>query len=135
MHAVAVVIAEASLFTGALVIMVLWLGQGAAIGQSPTGPGKANTAAAADTASLPRTPWGDPDLQGIWSPGYYLTPLERPIEYAGRQFLTDDEVIALEKEQAENRGRDTRLDPGSREDLEGAYNDVFSGRGIKVIRT
>ena len=26
----------------------------------------------------PRTAWGDPDLTGIWSPGYTLTPLERP---------------------------------------------------------
>ena len=27
----------------------------------------------------PRTPWGDPDLQGIWI-GSTLTPLERPSE-------------------------------------------------------
>src|SRR5262245_28045975 len=81
------------------------------------------------------TPWGHPDLQGIWSPGYYLTPLERPDVYGGREFLTDDEVATLEKEQAENKGRDTRLEAGSREDLEGAYNDAFSGRGTKVVRT
>ena len=30
----------------------------------------------------PRTPWGDPDLQGIWV-GSTLTPLERPSEYRG----------------------------------------------------
>ena len=81
------------------------------------------------------TPWGHPDLEGIWSPGYYFTPLERPDQYGGREFLTDDEVAILEKEQVENKGRDTRLEAGSREDLEGAYNDVFTGRGTKVIRT
>ena len=43
----------------------------------------------------PRTPWGDPDLQGIWV-GSTLTPLERPSEYRGREFLTEEEVAALE---------------------------------------
>jgi len=45
----------------------------------------------------PRTPWGDPDLQGIWV-GSTLTPLERPAEYQGRLFLTEEEVTALETE-------------------------------------
>ena len=44
---------------------------------------------------VPRTPWGDPDLQGIWV-GSTLTPLERPPEYRGREFLTEEEVEALE---------------------------------------
>ena len=42
-----------------------------------------------------RTPWGDPDLQGIWV-GSTLTPLERPERYEGREFLTEEEVAALE---------------------------------------
>ena len=46
----------------------------------------------AQSADLPRTPWGKPDLQGIWGAGYILTPLERPDEYEGREFLTDEEV-------------------------------------------
>ena len=45
--------------------------------------------------SVPRTPWGDPDLQGIWVAST-LTPLERPSEYQGREFLTDGEITALE---------------------------------------
>ena len=44
---------------------------------------------------VPTTPWGDPDLQGIWV-GSTLTPLERPPEYEGREFLTEAEVAALE---------------------------------------
>ena len=50
---------------------------------------------ATSTWRAPRTPWGDPDLQGIWV-GSTLTPLERPSEYQGRQFLTEEEVAALE---------------------------------------
>ena len=44
---------------------------------------------------LPTTPWGDPDLRGVWV-GSTLTPLERPSEYEGRQHLTEEEVAALE---------------------------------------
>src|SRR6266542_3525176 len=43
----------------------------------------------------PRTPWGDPDLQGVWD-YRTITPLERPQNMAGRQFLTDEEVHQLE---------------------------------------
>ena len=38
-----------------------------------------------------KTPWGDPDLQGIWS-NPYVTPLERPKEFGTRQFLTKEEI-------------------------------------------
>ena len=51
--------------------------------------------ATASAQEAPRTPWGDPDLQGIWV-GSTLTPLERLPEHEGREFLTDAEVRALE---------------------------------------
>ena len=49
---------------------------------------------------VPRTPDGHPDLQGFWS-NNSATPLERPKELAGRQFLTDQEVAAFKKKAAE----------------------------------
>ncbi len=52
--------------------------------------------AAADTWATPRTPWGEPDLQGIWD-FRTLTPLERPRQLAGRAFFTEEE--AAEREQ------------------------------------
>jgi hypothetical protein len=40
----------------------------------------------------PRTPWGEPDLQGTWSSEADLTtPFERPAEYGTRQWMTDQE--------------------------------------------
>jgi hypothetical protein len=89
----------------------------------------------AGAAAVQRTPWGHPDLQGIWGAGYLITPLERPEKFAGREFLTDEEASALEKEQATNPGRNKRGDRGSVNDVEGAYNDVFTGRGTRVVRT
>ncbi len=83
----------------------------------------------------PRTPWGHPDLQGIWGAGYLLTTLERPEKFAGKEFLTDDEVAALERAQVENPGRNKRAEKGSVADVEGAYNDAFTGRGHKVVKT
>ena len=42
--------------------------------------------AAAQTAALPRTPWGDPDLQGSYTNKYEQgTPFERPEEFDGRR--------------------------------------------------
>ena len=100
---------------------------GAVAGQEP-----AEEAAAFEA---PRTPWGDPDLAGIWSPGYTLTPLERPDEFEGREFLTDEEVAVLEGAQDASAGRNFRPESGTVADVEGAYNDEFTGRGKDVIRT
>ena len=53
----------------------------------------------------PRTPWGEPDLQGVWR--YESdTPLERPASLAGRTERTDQEVAEqqeVEDEQAAKR--------------------------------
>lgn len=36
----------------------------------------------------PRTPWGDPDLQGVWNTdNNFSVPLERPPEFADKEFL------------------------------------------------
>ena len=41
-----------------------------------------------------KTAWGDPDLQGKWETAETATPMERPKEYANKEFLTDQEVAA-----------------------------------------
>src|SRR5260221_698754 len=48
---------------------------------------------------LPSTPWGDPDLQGVWQ-NNSATPLERPKELAGKSSLTNEEVSELKKRAA-----------------------------------
>jgi hypothetical protein len=52
------------------------------------------------TWTVPRTADGHPDLQGFWA-NNNATPLERPQELAGREFLTDEEVAALKKKAGE----------------------------------
>jgi len=47
--------------------------------------------------SIPRTAWGDPDLQGLWpSIDMQGTPYERPESLGPRAVLNDDEVKARE---------------------------------------
>jgi hypothetical protein len=46
-----------------------------------------------------KTPWGDPDLQGVWD-YKTITPLERPANFGDRQFLNDEEVARLESNAA-----------------------------------
>src|ERR1051326_7089678 len=47
-----------------------------------------------------RTPDGQPDLQGYWTNATF-TPLERPAEFAGKQFFTPEEAAAFEKQRVD----------------------------------
>ena len=47
----------------------------------------------ADDGSMPRTPWGHPDLQGYWTSSTY-TPLERPESLGDQAFLSEEELTA-----------------------------------------
>jgi hypothetical protein len=70
-----------------------------------------------------RTPWGEPDLQGIWT-DVYQTPLQRSAKYAGKEFFTDDERAALEEQRSQIELR-PRQETGTERDVAGAYNQVF----------
>jgi hypothetical protein len=70
----------------------------------------------------PRTPWGEPDLQGIWS-GETLTPLERPAKFANKPILSPEEAAAVEQEIHSRPGRDDRSARGTERDVARAYNE------------
>ena len=61
-----------------------------------------------------RTPWGDPDFQGFWTNvNEALTPLERPVEFGERLFLTDEEWKAREEvNETQWRGRERPVETG-----------------------
>jgi hypothetical protein len=79
-----------------------------------------------------KTPWGDPDLQGSWS-NATTTPLQRPAKYAGREFLTKEEMAAQDKQTA--IATDKRDQRGTPEDVNGAYNGFWWERGWADGRT
>jgi hypothetical protein len=63
---------------------------------------------AASKWTPPRTPWGDPDLQGTWPLDQLgRTPLQRPPQYGDRFYLTDEEYKkALADAAKANQGAD-----------------------------
>jgi len=90
---------------------------------APLADGQAPTAAkTVKTFTPPKTPWGDPDLQGVW-PGTSMigTPLERDRNLGTRTVLNDAEyAVRLSRRQAEEEfdtaetvSEKTRCDPSS----------------------
>lgn len=74
------------LIAAAAAVLVAAAGHVSVAGQAPPAAGQS-------TYTPPRTPWGDPDLQGIW-PGTHMVgvPFERPVEFGTRLWLTEDEL-------------------------------------------
>lgn len=83
------------------------------------------------TWETPRTPWGDPDLQGIWTNEDTGTPRQRPAKYGDREFLTDEEVAELEVQALERYEQAlAEADPAgprSRADIERTQGTVEAG--------
>jgi hypothetical protein len=91
----------------------------------PGAPAASSTAEPSSPAAL-RTPWGDPDLQGIWTDPYQ-TPLQRPAAFADKEFFTDQERARFDELRANVPRADARLAPrGSEQDVSGAYPSVFN---------
>src|SRR5467141_4153862 len=87
---------------------------------------QAPTASVTAPAAAPvlKTPWGEPDLQGIWT-DESDTPLQRPAKYANQELFTEAQRAELDKERAALLGRDRRVERGTELDVAGAYNSVF----------
>lgn len=83
----------------------------AAFAQAPVpAPAKAKPAAAKPAAAAkfvpPKTPWGEPDLQGLWPLTHLIAvPLVRPARLGDKAFLTDEEVGTAQKALDERNSR------------------------------
>lgn len=121
-------------YANALVMALVAVATIPIAGQTATTSSKAKTTAAKKTWTQPRTPDGQPDLQGIWS-NATTTPLERPSALAGKQVLTDEETAELEKQTKENRNTDHRQEIGTEADVASAYNEAWWDRGPVLNRT
>ena len=116
------------------VIALVSLSAVPAVSQTQTG--------AADTH---RTPDGRPDLSGVWD-FRTVTPLERPMELADKEFFTAEEAAEFESQRVLannvdlNRATtvtDRRVVNGTTEtvDLRLAYNNFWWDRGTRVVGT
>jgi hypothetical protein len=104
------------------VIALVWFSAAPAVVQTQT--------AKADTWTPPRTPWGDPDLQGQWNSQTSI-PLERPREGP----LAEVDTLTLEEaETLEATNRETFDQPPRQGDV-GTYNAFWRDTGNALPRT
>ena len=113
-------------FSGSTVTVAL--AAAAFVMSNPIPRASAQAAAASDatatrTAAL-KTPWGEPDLQGIWT-DETDTPLQRPAKYANQEFFTEAQREELDRERSALLSRDRRGERGTEADVSQAYNSVF----------
>jgi hypothetical protein len=114
-------------------------------GQDLAGQSAGPAARATPTATwkAPRTPDGQPDLQGVWD-FRNVIPLERPARFADKAFLTDEEIAEYEKEAAHRLDMDRRDDDPNRTppvvngqrataDVARAYNEFWWDYGKKFV--
>jgi len=96
-----------------------------ASGQAP------KKAAVPAKTTVSKTPWGDPDLQGVWNDAT-STPLQRPGTVGAKDVLTDEEAEEFQQQLANDLTRDRR-DGGPDVDVNRAYNEHWmDSRRLKI---
>ncbi len=71
---------------------------------------------------VPRTEWGQPDLQGVWNFSSDV-PMQRPAQFGNRQFLTEEEIEAIKaRRAAADAASDSALPI---EGVDESYNDFW----------
>src|SRR5262245_56785353 len=139
-----------------LLVAVGVIGVATVAGQSPSGTARAQTGAREKASTrtqawtLPRTPDGEPNLQGIWNFAT-ATPLERPLlgncnttiddprlgqpcDLAGKEELSQAEVAEFEKRVTKAADADRR-DRSEDAELARAYNNVWFDDGRTKLST
>src|SRR5262252_6982818 len=115
--------------------MTRWFGflmiAGSMIFMSPASGQAPKKATAPVKTSVPKTPWGDPDLQGVWNDAT-STPLQRPGAVGAKDVLSDEEAAEFQANLAHDLTRDRR-DGGNEVDVNRAYNEHWmDARPVKI---
>ena len=126
-------------------LVVVWMAMAVMATVPRSATAQAQSAPAGETTTL-RTPWGAPDLQGLWN-NATMTPLQRPEGMADQEFMTEEEVARREQAAADrireldNRAaRRTEADPTGAVDrgvdgAPGSYNSFWMDLATTVVPT
>jgi hypothetical protein len=90
----------------------------------PRASAQAPANSGAPPAPAMKTPWGEPDLQGIWT-DETDTPLQRPARYANQELFTEAQRAEIDRARSELLSRERRAERGTERDVSGSYNNVF----------
>jgi hypothetical protein len=123
-------------FRGSMItVFVAAAAVGAVISVSVTrASAQAPAASIAAPTPAPKTAWGEPDLQGIWT-DESDTPLQRPAKWADQEFFTEAQRQELDRARSQLGGKDNRAERGTELDVTGSYNDLFISRKRTGLRT
>src|SRR5882724_11871683 len=121
-------------FSGLITTVAIAAAAGSAVASITPASAQAPAASAMAAASALKTPWGEPDLQGIWT-DETQTPLQRAPNYANQEFFTDAQRAELDKERSALLRRDKRVERGTELDVAGAYNALFTSQKRTGART
>jgi hypothetical protein len=109
-----------------ILLVIAFMSISAASAQAPK-----KAAASQKTYVAPKTPWGDPDLQGVWNDAT-STPLQRPGTVGAKDVLSDDEAEEFQQQLEHDLTRDRR-DGGADADVNRAYNEHWmDSRRLKI---
>ena len=117
--------------TRALTAMMIVAWVVPAVGQAPASRTEPKRPGGTKAWTPPRTPWGHPDLQGLWNNGT-PTPLERAENLSGQEFLSEKEWAAIAEEVGT---RADRRPANAAADVALAYNNEWYDRGAPLKRT
>jgi hypothetical protein len=122
--------------SGSMLAVAVTAAAVSAVIAAPLTPNSAQTpeTSVAPPAPVLKTPWGEPDLQGIWT-DETDTPLQRSPKYANQEFFTDAQRSALDQERSALLRRDRRVERGTELDVAGAYNALFMTQKRTGART
>src|SRR5882672_10106371 len=115
---------------------MIWVAIAAAAVSAGISMSITRTSAQAPAASAPalKTPWGEPDLQGIWT-DETDTPLQRSPKFANQESYTEAQRAELDQQRSALLRRDKRVERGTELDVAGAYNAVFTSMKRTGART
>ena len=80
----------------------------------------------AEDYQVPKTEWGQPDLQGVWNFSSDI-PMQRPSQYGEREYMTEEEIAEIRSRRtARDEGSDAAIPNGG---VNEAYNDFWVETG------
>jgi hypothetical protein len=122
-------------FSGSMIVVAAALtAVSAGISVSVTRASAQAPAASVTASAVAKTPWGEPDLQGIWT-DETDTPLQRSPKFADQEFFTQAQRAELDNERSALLRRDRRVERGTELDVAGAYNALFMTQKRTGART